>query len=96
MTTIESTGRIIADCGFKQIGNFAIPDSAWWDDYYDPLEQRLRMLRINYRDAPHAIAQIEEAQRELDLRRKYPDLYGYVFFVMQKLGERHPAFRDEE
>jgi ubiquinone/menaquinone biosynthesis C-methylase UbiE len=86
MTTIESTGGIIADCGFKQIGNFVLPDSAWWSDYYDPLEQRLRMLRAKYADAPHAIAQIEEAQREVNLHRKYPDLYGYVFFVTQKLG----------
>jgi hypothetical protein len=60
-----------------------LPNSAWWDDYYDPMEQRLRMLRDQYRDAPHAIAQIDQAQRELDVRRKYSDCYGYAFFVMQ-------------
>jgi ubiquinone/menaquinone biosynthesis C-methylase UbiE len=85
MTSIERTGYIIADSGFKQIGNFVIPDSAWWNDYYDPLEQRLRMLRGKYRDTSHAVTQIEEAQRELDLHRKYSGLYGYVFFVMQML-----------
>jgi len=79
MTSIERIGHIIVDSGFKQIGNFVIPDSAWRNDYYDLLEQRLRTLRGKYRDTPHAVAQIEEAQRELDIHRKYSGLYGYVF-----------------
>jgi ubiquinone/menaquinone biosynthesis C-methylase UbiE len=83
MTTIESNERVIADSGLRPIGNFVLPDSAWWDDYYDPMEQRLRMLRDKYRDMPHAIAQIDQAQRELDVHRKHSDCYGYVFFVMQ-------------
>ncbi len=83
MTTIESNERIIADNGFSPVGNFVLPDSAWWDDYYDPMEQRLRMLRDQYRNVPHAIAQIDQAQRELEVRRKFSDCYGYVFFVMQ-------------
>jgi hypothetical protein len=73
----------MANSGFRPVGNFVLPDSAWWDDYYDPMEQRLRMLRDQYRSVPHAIAQIDQAQRELDVRRKHPDCYGYVFFVMQ-------------
>jgi SAM-dependent methyltransferase len=83
MATIESNERIIAEAGFRPIGNFVLPDSAWWDDYYDPMERRLWMLRDKYRDTPHAIAQIDQAQRELDEHRKYSSCYGYVFFVMQ-------------
>jgi hypothetical protein len=85
MTTIESNERVIADSGFRPVGSFVLPDSAWWDDYYDPMEQRLRKLRYQYRDAPHAIVQIDQAQRELDVRRQHSDCYGYVFYVMQRL-----------
>jgi hypothetical protein len=83
MTTIESNERIIAEAGFWPVGNFVLPDSAWWDDYYDPMEERLLMLRDQYRKLPNAIAQIDQAQRELEVRRKFSDYYGYVFFVMR-------------
>jgi hypothetical protein len=73
---------MMANSGFRPVGNFVLPDSAWWDDYYDPMEQRMRMLSDQYRSV-HAIAQIDQAQRELEVRRKHPDCYGYVFFVMQ-------------
>lgn len=84
MTTIESTRKIIGESGFREIGHFVLPDSSWWDDYYDPMARRLVMLREKYRGDPGALSVIEESERELAVHREYSHLYGYVFFVMQR------------
>ena len=86
MTTIEITQRIIRECGYREVGHFALPDASWWNDYYHPLEQRLKALRDKYQDEPDALRQVDEAQHEIDMHRKHAHLYGYVFFVMQKMS----------
>ncbi len=84
MGNIENTKKIIAETGYELVGHFTIPDSAWWDDYYTPLENRLKMLREKYRDVPENLKAVEEAQQEIDMHRRYFQHYGYVFFVVQK------------
>lgn len=87
MGNIESTKKIIEETGYELLGHFTIPDSAWWDDYYTPLEARLKLLREKYRDDPDKLAGIEETQKEIDMHRKYWQYYGYVFFVVQKTAD---------
>lgn len=84
MGTIENTKKIIEETGYKLLGHFTIPDSAWWDDYYTPQETRLKTLREKYRNEPDNLAHIEETQGEIDMHRQYGQYYGYVFFVVQK------------
>jgi SAM-dependent methyltransferase len=84
MNDIAGVSETIAKCGFREVGHFTIPDSAWWDDYYTPMEDRLTMLRSKYRGNAEALAGILEAQKEIDDHRRYSAYYGYVFFVVQK------------
>lgn len=84
MNTVQNRVEIIASTGYKAIGHFTLPQSAWWDDYYTPMEKRLASLRMKYRDNEIALKTIAESQHEIDLYRKYSDFYGYVFFIMQK------------
>lgn len=84
MTDVAGVSETIGKSGFREVGHFTIPDAAWWDDYYTPLEDRLRMLRSRYRGNAEALAHILEAQKEIDDHRRYSSYYGYVFFVMQK------------
>jgi hypothetical protein len=62
-----------------------LPEDAWLDEYYNPLERRLDLLRAKYKDDSEALKIIESDQEEIDLYRKYSEWYGYVFYVMQKL-----------
>jgi SAM-dependent methyltransferase len=71
MTMVENTRRIIAECGYREIGHFVLPDESWWIDYYEPLEQGLKVLREKYRDEPHARRQLDQAQREIDMHRMH-------------------------
>ena len=75
----------IRGAGYRVIGHFTLPPSAWWDDYYLPLVKRLIDFRKIYRDDPQALAVVELHQKEIDIFRKYSDYYGYVFFVMQTM-----------
>jgi ubiquinone/menaquinone biosynthesis C-methylase UbiE len=83
MTNIEGTLRLIDEVGFRLIGHFTLPNSAWWQDYYTPQEERLKMLREKYSDNPAALAGIEQTQQEIDTHRVFAQYYGYEFFVVK-------------
>lgn len=82
--TIKENLELIPECGYKVIGHFPLPEDAWWKEYYEPLEERIKALRRKYRSNPKALAELDEEQREIDLYRKYSEWYGSVFYIMQK------------
>lgn len=84
ITTIEKNIEIIKKCNYKLIGHFPLPEDAWWDLYYNPLEKRLKKLKSKYKNNPKALEMINEEQKEIDLYRKYNEWYGSVFYIMQK------------
>lgn len=85
ITTIPHNLEIIPPCGYKVLGHFPLPEEAWWEEYYHPLQERLNQLRAKYGDDPEALNILDSEQEEIDLYRKYSEWYGSVFYVMQKL-----------
>jgi ubiquinone/menaquinone biosynthesis C-methylase UbiE len=85
LRSVDENLKIAANAGYKEVGHFTLPESAWWNDYYTPLENKLSPLREKYKDNSAALAQIEDTQQEINLYRKYSDCYGYVFYVLQKV-----------
>jgi SAM-dependent methyltransferase len=85
MTTPENCIQIIGEAGYSEVGHFTLPEAAWWDDYYRPMELRLPTLRQKHKDNLAAMKIIDEAQNEIDMYRAHSDCYGYVFFAMQKV-----------
>lgn len=85
ITTVEDNLAILRASGFEPAGHFALPEAAWWADYYDPMEARLAVLRGKYAGDAAALAVIAESQREIDLYRSYCDCYGYVFYTARNL-----------
>ena len=75
--------RAIDDCGYETVGHFPLPASAWWDDYYRPLQQNVNAFRKRYPDAPDARELADLCQREIDVWHAYAEFYGYDFFVMR-------------
>ena len=84
ITTVAENVDLIPACGYDLIGDFTLPEDAWWAEYYGPLEDRIRHLRKKHVDNAEALAVINEEQREIDMYRKYHQWYGSVFFVMQR------------
>jgi SAM-dependent methyltransferase len=70
-------------CGYEPVGHFALPRSAWWDDYYRPLQQNVHAFRQRHRGDAGAGAIADRIQREIDVWHASGDWYGYVFFVVR-------------
>jgi len=84
ITTIDENLRRIKRGGYDIIGYFPLPDDAWFDFYYSPLEKRLKYLKIKFKNNPKAMQMIKDEELEINLFRKYNSWYGSVFYVMQK------------
>lgn len=72
-------------CGFSLSDHFTLPDEAWWDDFYTPMELRLAQLRGRYADNDEALAVLDQLAREPQMHREYADWYAYEFFVARRV-----------
>jgi len=84
MADVDTNLAAIKDCRYKVLRHFALPESAWWEPYYRPLEDRLRLFREKYAAASEKLEVIESVQVEIDIYRTYSSYYGYVFYLMQR------------
>lgn len=62
---------VIDECGYTTVGNFALPPSFWWDDYYAPLQENIKAFRHRHRDEPDAQELADQVQREIDIWQAY-------------------------
>jgi SAM-dependent methyltransferase len=82
MGTITQNCRRADVHGFDVLDTFALPGSAWWDDYYTPLQSRVQQLRPT--TSTELIQLLDETEREIDLFRHHGSSYGYVFFLLRR------------
>ena len=75
--------EVIEACGYGTVGHFPLPASAWWDEYYRPLQDNVTAFRKRYRDAPDAQELADQVQEEIDMWHAYSEFYGYEFFVLR-------------
>ena len=73
----------IEACGYETVGHFPLPASAWWDDYYRPLQDNVTTFRRRHQDAPDAQEPADRCQREIDIWHAHSEFYGYEFFVLR-------------
>jgi len=78
--------KIIKKEGFNLISNFTLPESAWLDSYYLPIEKELPRLDKKYQGNEVALSIFEGFRNEVDFYKTYSKYYSYEFFIMQKIG----------
>jgi len=86
-TGVKSLEEMLEDIRQRQfviLSCESLPESVWWIDYFQPLEQRLRTLMEKYADNPAALAYFEREAQDIDLFKKYPEWYGSAFFILRK------------
>lgn len=83
--TIDNKIKQINDFGYNLINHYILPKSDWLDNYYNPLQANLDLMKDKYVKNKEVIKVIEMIQFEIDMYRKYSDDYSYVFYVMQIL-----------
>ncbi len=69
--------------GFRTVDSFPLPASAWWDEYYEPMLDRIDELRERRPDDPVAHEVIGAAEAEIDFHRRFSDQYSYAFYVVE-------------
>lgn len=84
MQTVDGCRAWVTDAGYTVLGDFVLPDAAWWTDYYTPMEQRVGQLLEKYKDDPVALSVVQESADEIAFHRKYGAYYGYVFVVAMR------------
>lgn len=74
----------IERCGFLLIGHFMLPDEAWWEDFYTPMERRIEELRATYAADGEALAVLDQLAQEPEMHRAHSEYYAYAFFVARR------------
>ncbi len=77
----------VASCGYKLIEQFSLPEEAWWEEYYRPLEIRIKELYKKYSNDPDALEVLKIHQTEVDMVKFSPKSFQSVFCIMQKIKE---------
>jgi len=85
MGTIDENIHRLERQGYILIEHFHLPDSSWLENYYNPLAERITLLREKYAGNAEAQNQLDEEYAEIDLFRKYSEYYGYEFYIAQKI-----------
>jgi len=84
MTDIETNLAIVRSCGLEIVGHFIQPESAWLEPFYNPLEERLALLRPRCDGDPEKLAMLDHMQTEIDIYRQHSDYYSNIFYVMRR------------
>ncbi len=82
--TVKQCLEIIPKCDYKLFGHFSLPEDAWWESYYQPLEELIKILKKKYNEDPKVLKILNKQQEEIDIYKKYKKWYGSAFFIMQK------------
>lgn len=86
MTDVATNLATIRSSGYEPVNQFTLPDAAWWEDYYAPLEAKLPLLRQRYAGDSMALEIIEMTRVEIEMRRHYSEAYGYEFFIARAVA----------
>jgi SAM-dependent methyltransferase len=82
MGDIAACRELVARSGYRLLGDFVLPEEAWWDDYYTPKLARIAALRSKYADDQLRRSILDLTVEETEIYREFSSYYGYIFLVM--------------
>jgi ubiquinone/menaquinone biosynthesis C-methylase UbiE len=77
--------KIIPKCGYELLNTFRLSKNTWWEEYYKPLENRLRTLFKKYGNDIEANKILKKYQNEVDMFKKTPNNHSSVFYILKKI-----------
>ncbi|MCX4247548.1 SAM-dependent methyltransferase [Paraliomyxa miuraensis] len=84
MTDVPGVRAWFRSAGLQLRGDFVLPASAWWDDYYGPLRARMKALALERPDDAALAGVLAAHREELEMFERHGDRYGYAFFVASR------------
>jgi ubiquinone/menaquinone biosynthesis C-methylase UbiE len=91
VTDVDTRRKEIVANGYRLVGDFVLPAVGWLDNYYVPLAESLKRFTAKHVSDPEALGVAARSQFEIDIYRKYPEHFGYVFFVMKRVETGLPT-----
>ncbi|MFZ2053979.1 MAG: class I SAM-dependent methyltransferase [Candidatus Aminicenantales bacterium] len=70
--------------GYDLLHSFILDEKTWWDEYFAPLERKIRETRTKRAAGPKVAALLDADQREVEMARRDPSRCRSVYFVMKK------------
>jgi SAM-dependent methyltransferase len=86
MVTDTANRRMIGKEGYRLLEAFPLPASAWREEYYTPLGERVREIRGRGGLSPVQEEILALTEREMEMYERYSSSYGYVMYVMEETG----------
>ena len=86
MQSIENNIITAEQCGYCVDSHFTIPEFAWFDDYYTPMENRIRELTEKYKGNEEAQLLLSNSNSEIEMYKRYSPYYGYQFYILRPTG----------
>lgn len=85
MGTVPDVLHAISETGFSLVGHFTLPDAAWWNDFYTPMENRIEELRGRHVSDGEALAVLDQLAQEPEMHRRHSEHYAYEFFIARRV-----------
>jgi len=70
--------------GYQRIDSFPLPESDWWDHYYAGLAIEIERVTDEFDELGEGLAVIDQCNLEMEVLRKNPGTYSYVFYIARK------------
>jgi SAM-dependent methyltransferase len=84
MGSIDDARAKAASAGYELLGDFVLPEEAWWTNYYTPLQARVAQIAERHAGDPIARQVIEDAKSEIECYRMHSGCFGYLFLVLAR------------
>ncbi len=81
--TVSQKLERIRGLGFEAVGHFVLPPSSWTEEYYTPLDGKVKSLETVWQDDPVKKEVLDEARQELEGYKTCSNTFSYGFFVMK-------------
>jgi len=84
MDFISSKTVILERQNMMPKGYFLLPEKAWMENYYLPMQEQKKEFLKNFGDDPEAKQIIRAIEGEFATYRKFRNYYNYAFFIAQR------------
>lgn len=84
INTVDYNTALAEYNNYKVIDSYVLEEGAWWESYFKPLRIRLQELNDIYRMDLIARKTLDSREKEIILREKYKEYFGFAFYILRK------------
>jgi ubiquinone/menaquinone biosynthesis C-methylase UbiE len=70
--------------GYELLHSFILDEETWWDEYFTPLEKKIREILSKRPLDPRLLSLLNADQREIEIVRQNPKRTRSAYFVLKK------------